>query len=83
MQSVENNFKPEDNLNVGGTISNLIFNFSDGTIPLRINDVYRQYSVSHFYGSFTKYMVENGIKFESGEIEKNKEERPIRPFVTE
>lgn len=50
---------PNGRLNEGATISNLSFYFEDGQ-TIELYDVYRRFSVSHFYPDFTKYMVKEG-----------------------
>lgn len=65
IQKVELATNDDTKLNVGQSISNLVFYFSDGTAPLKIKDVYRIYSVTKFYDDFTKYMVENGSRSEA------------------
>lgn len=55
---------PKGELRVGETISHLSFYFEDGQV-IRLADVYRRFSVTHFYGDFTKYMVEKGTIEES------------------
>ncbi len=66
LKRVITNFKPAKELNEGEQISNLAFYFSDNISPLTLNDVYRNYSISGFYGKFTQYMVDNGSRTESG-----------------
>ena len=52
-------------LNKGESISNLTFYFKNDIPPLEISDVYRRYSITNFYGDFTTYMVENGVRSET------------------
>ncbi len=58
IQKVYDN-SPKNKLNEGEQISNLIFHFEEGN-HLKISDVYRRFSLTNFYGDFTKYMVTNG-----------------------
>lgn len=43
----------------GGTISHLTFHFAEQA-SITLHDVYRDYSVTEFYPTFTKYMMEHG-----------------------
>lgn len=48
-----------DRLPSGSNISHLTFHFAEKA-SITLHDVYRRFSVSNFYPTFTKYMVENG-----------------------
>ncbi len=49
-------------LKIGEGISNLTFYFNENIAPLKLCDVYREYSLTNFYDDFTKYMVANGSR---------------------
>ena len=51
--------QPKNELNEGEQISNLIFHFEGGEI-FEVSDVYRRFTLTNFYGKFSKYMVDNG-----------------------
>lgn len=51
--------QPKNDINEGEQISNLIFHFEGGEI-FEVSDVYRRFTLTNFYGEFTKYMVDNG-----------------------
>jgi len=53
------NNEPKNELNSGQKISHLLFYFEDNEI-IELSDVYRRFSLSHFYADFTNYMVEEG-----------------------
>ncbi len=50
---------PNEALNEGETISNLEIHFEDDSV-IRLDDVYRRFSLTSFYQDFTVYMVEKG-----------------------
>lgn len=62
LQKIREN-APKGRLNEGESISNFTISIA-GQQSIRFYDVYRRYSLSHFYANFTKYMVEHGVRFE-------------------
>jgi hypothetical protein len=60
LEEVYNN-TPKGELNEGEKISNLKI-YLEGGKEIVLNDVYRQYSLTHFYPDFTSYMVEHGSR---------------------
>jgi hypothetical protein len=62
LSQVRSNFDSNKKLNQGENISNLTFYFKNYIPPLKILDVYRKYSITNFYGDFTRYMIENGTR---------------------
>ena len=55
-----NENSPKRDLPCGGKVSHLSFYFEGGD-KITLSDVYRGYSLSNFYPTFTQYMVDNGI----------------------
>ena len=51
---------PKSDLRCGESISHLTFYFKDST-TIVLHDVYREYRLTNFYPTFTKYMVDNGV----------------------
>lgn len=62
LKAVYNN-TPKITLMEGESISNFTI-FLEGQASVGFDDVYRRYSISHFYGNFTKYMVDHGQRLE-------------------
>lgn len=52
---------PKGNLNEGESISNLTIELEGGK-TIKLNDVYRNYSLTNFNPDFTSYMVKNGSR---------------------
>lgn len=62
LQQVQDN-APNGPLMEGASISNFTILLEEQS-SVAFYDVYRRYNLSHFYGDFTRYMVEHGTRTE-------------------